>query len=129
MQKIRLLTLTAVLGLLISGNVAGAGTYFRGHHGHNNIHDRHHGHSVLHYAYPILNHLLYRSFSRHHRRPGHNIHRHRGHGFNSGHNRCRRVSKHDYHHGREALIGGTLCYDSYGNPYIVRGSRYIIRYY
>ena len=30
-------------------------------------------------------------------------------------------------YGRRARIGGTMCYDAYGTPYIVRGSRYIIQ--
>lgn len=32
-------------------------------------------------------------------------------------------------YGRRARIGGTMCYDAYGRPYIVQGSRYIIQYY
>ncbi len=32
-------------------------------------------------------------------------------------------------HGRRARIGGTMCYNAYGTPYIVRGSRHIIHYY
>lgn len=42
---------------------------------------------------------------------------------------CRATSKVGYDHGRRARIGGTMCYDTYGTPYIVRGSRYIIQYF
>ena len=42
---------------------------------------------------------------------------------------CRRVSKvgRDSHGGR-ARLGGTLCHDAHGRPYIVEGSRYVIEY-
>jgi hypothetical protein len=43
---------------------------------------------------------------------------------------CHRVTKVEYaRHGRKAKIGGTMCYDRHGNPYIVAGSRYVIHYY
>ncbi len=42
---------------------------------------------------------------------------------------CQPVSKTGYWHGRKAKIGGTMCYDAYGNGYIVNGSRYLIHYY
>lgn len=32
-------------------------------------------------------------------------------------------------YGRRARIGGTMCYDAYGTPYVVQGSRYIIQYF
>jgi len=66
---------------------------------------------------------------------------HRGHGshkrrhYYDGHRHgyyrhdCHKVSKHGYYHGRKAKIGGTMCYDRYGDPYIVQGSRYVIHYY
>ncbi len=41
---------------------------------------------------------------------------------------CRATSKIGFDgYGRRARIGGTMCYDAYGTPYIVRGSRYIIQ--
>ncbi len=50
---------------------------------------------------------------------------HRGYG-----RACHTVSKIGYgDYGRKAKIGGTMCYDSYGNSYIVKGSRYVIHYY
>lgn len=43
---------------------------------------------------------------------------------------CHRTSKMSYDDdGRRAVIGGVTCYDGYGSPYIVQGSRHIIRYY
>lgn len=61
---------------------------------------------------------------------GHKGTRHGGHDrYSRYHRGCRKVSKHGYYHGREAKIGGTMCYDRYGEPYIVQGSRYVIHYY
>ncbi len=42
---------------------------------------------------------------------------------------CHPVSKDGYSRGRHARIGGTMCYDHYGQGYVVRGSRYVIHYY
>ena len=54
-----------------------------------------------------------------------------GHGHGHGHYRkaCHPVYKYGYHNGYRAKIGGTMCYDRYGNGYVVRGSRYVIEYY
>lgn len=41
---------------------------------------------------------------------------------------CRSVYKVDYWNGHKARIGGTQCYDHYGNPYVVPGSRYVVEY-
>ena len=50
---------------------------------------------------------------------------HRGYG-----RACHTVSKIGYDdYGKKAKIGGTMCYDSYGNSYVVKGSRYVIHYY
>ena len=50
---------------------------------------------------------------------------HRGYG-----RACHTVSKIGYDdYGRKAKMGGTMCYDSYGNSYVVKGSRYVIHYY
>lgn len=43
---------------------------------------------------------------------------------------CHATSKAGFDdYGRRVRIGGTMCYNAYGAPYIVRGSRHIIRYY
>ncbi|NIA71157.1 hypothetical protein HBA54_21390 [Pelagibius litoralis] len=41
---------------------------------------------------------------------------------------CHDVTKVGYRHGEKALIGGVMCYDGHGRGYIVKGSRYVIRY-
>ncbi len=67
----------------------------------------------------------------------HGYHRYyRGHGYGAygGSYRylrhCRKVVKfgHD-RFGRRAKIGGTLCFDRYGNSYILSHSRHVIHYY
>jgi len=47
-----------------------------------------------------------------------------------GYRSCRTVSKMGYDaYGNAARIGGTMCYDDYGQGYIVPGSRYIMEVY
>ena len=41
---------------------------------------------------------------------------------------CRSVYRIDYWNGHKARIGGTECFDHYGKPYIVPGSRHVIKY-
>ena len=48
-------------------------------------------------------------------------------GYNAGN--CHPTSKIGYFDGYQGKIGGTMCYDEYGDPYIVRGSRYLIEEY
>lgn len=46
------------------------------------------------------------------------------------HNSCHPVSRLGYdRYGRKVKFGGTMCYDRYGDSYIVKGSRHIIHYY
>jgi len=87
------------------------GHYFLGHsgyHGGYRDHDRHRG-----YAHPgYTGDRAYLS------------------GRREGHGRgCESVSKHGTWEGREARIGGTRCYDRYGEAYVVPGSRYLIESY
>ena len=49
-------------------------------------------------------------------------------GLRAAYGGCHKVSKIGYRNRQKALIGGTACYDRYGNLYIVDGSRYVIRY-
>lgn len=51
------------------------------------------------------------------------VHRYHGGGYD-----CHPVKKKGYFHGRPAKVGGTMCYDRYGNGYIAKGSRYLIKY-
>ena len=53
----------------------------------------------------------------------------KGHGYQSHRPRCEGVFKRGRWHGRPAKVGGTRCFDRYGNGYIVQGSRYLIHYY
>ena len=90
--------------------------------------DHGHGH---HYGYAVAG-AVYgghaRHNSRHHSYSARN--HHDSYSSHSSYSRdCHKVSKHSYYHGREARIGGTQCYDRYGDPYIVSGSRYVIDYY
>lgn len=51
--------------------------------------------------------------------------RFRGHGFRRG---CHRVRRSRFtRHGRRVFFGGIMCYDYWGRPYIVAGSRHFIR--
>lgn len=89
-------------------------------------------------------------FEREHHRPDHahsrsgdrhrSTHQNKGHHFTERHHeherrelyssrKCRTVTKQAYQNGRLAKIAGKLCYDRYGNPYIVRGSRHVVSYY
>ncbi len=67
---------------------------------------------------------------------GHHRHHHYygGHGAYGGGYRylqhCRKVVKTGYDRfGRRAKIGGTMCFDRFGNPYILSHSRHVIHYY
>ena len=67
---------------------------------------------------------------------GHHGHRHYygGHGAYGGSYRylrhCRKVVKTGYDRfGRRAKIGGTMCFDRFGNSYILSHSRHVIHYY
>lgn len=104
------------------GRVVGAflphGRYYH-HSGHNyhrqgHRHHRYHRHHRDRY-YPPRRHYSHTPTYRPHRSY------HRGNG-------CHPVTKTAYHHGRLAKIGGTMCYDAYGNPYVVSGSRYVMHY-
>ena len=91
-----------------------------------------------------------RYFGREHHSAGHghshSRNRHSGHHQKQGHHAaqrqrehdkhgrytsrdCRKVTKQAYQDGRLAKIAGKLCYDRHGNPYIVKGSRHVVRYY
>jgi len=99
---------------------SGGGSYYhRDHHryrgGHSYRHRDHHYYRGNRYYAPP------RAYSH---RPAPRHHQYSRHG--SG---CHAVSKTKYHHGRLAKVGGTMCYDSYGNPYVVSGSRYVMHYY
>ncbi len=45
-----------------------------------------------------------------------------------GPGRCQPMVQQGWWYGRPAEIGSTLCYDAWGNNYVVDGSAYVIRY-
>ena len=95
------------------------------HHG-----DRHHFGREHHTPGQGHSHSRHRH-SRTHLKHGHATqrqHEHDRRGRYTSHE-CRTVIKKAYEHGRLAKIAGKLCYDRHGNPYIVKGSRYVVRYY
>lgn len=85
--------------------------HYKGHHGHKGYGYGHKGYGHGHHG-----HKAY--YGKKH---------YGGHG---GYRKaCHPVYKYGYHRGYRAKIGGTMCYDRYGNGYVVRGSRYVIDYY
>ncbi|MFN3232185.1 MAG: hypothetical protein ACE363_08490 [Alphaproteobacteria bacterium] len=51
-------------------------------------------------------------------------------GFNSGYrNDCHPVTRVKYRGGAPRLVGAIMCYDRYGDSYILRGSRHVLHYY
>lgn len=111
-----------------------AGKYAKGHDGHGHKHGR---------QRRQVEHFVGKHGHGHNHRYGHGRHDYRGNGFRAHHGgyfgrlqvsshghrgACHTVSKIGYRHGQKALIGGTACYDRYGNFYVLEGSRYIIRY-
>jgi len=57
-----------------------------------------------------------RHFRPHHARP------------HPGGNGCRRSTAIGYHYGRKALFGSVVCFNRYGQAYVLPGSRYLIRH-
>lgn len=139
---LKILLVAVIVGLFAT---AGATQGLAGGYGH-----RHHGH---HYGHKQYGHHF--GYKRHHY--GHKRRHHGDHalglvllpfaylfGYAQGqydsaphygsyrrHARgCHFVTKVGYdEYGRRAKFGGTMCYDSYGEPYIVPGSRHIIHFY
>ena len=96
------------------------------HHGHGKHHNyRHHYGNSRHYN---SNH--YRKHNNHSYYPSYSYgyssnYSGNASNYSSGKD-CRPTHKYQYdEHGNEIRINGTLCYNSYGNAYIVPGSRYV----
>lgn len=125
-------------GLHISG---GKHKYHKGH-GHHKSHGHYRRHKhYKHRGRYKSGHWYKNKRYRHGHKYGHGHHykshksRH-GHGYKHGHGYrkaggygCHPVYKYGYHHGYKAKIGGTMCYDGYGNGYVVPGSRYVVETY
>lgn len=154
---IRFTSLAAVILAVLAVSSVGAnpamagGYYNKHHHGHYDGHAGHHYPRIpfVHALGRVIGAFLphprpYYSRDRYYQRPDH-YSRHgdryyapraysrhpapRHHQYRRHASGCHTVSKTEYHHGRLARIGGTMCYDSYGNPYVVSGSRYVMHYY
>jgi len=92
------------------------------HHSSRRHHGAHRGHRGHHDPH---------GHGRRHRSFGHGSHQFGSSGPGRYHegDSCRRVYREDYHRGRPARIGGTLCRDGHGDTYIVPGSRFVAEYY
>ncbi|MCA1780229.1 MAG: hypothetical protein LC637_12865 [Xanthomonadaceae bacterium] len=130
-RTINLALSVGALALLLSfASPATAGGGYQGQYGHGALHAAVAGLAV----YGAISHTRGRGghhAGRHHsRHNGHDRNGHRGGSADYYHDEgCHKVYKRGYYHGREARIGGTQCYDKYGNPYVVAGSRYVAEYY
>ncbi len=115
-----------LLGFTATPAVAGGYALTLGHHN---------GHSHGHYSYNYDHHYSYGhnysyGNSYNYRQPNYYQSRsHNNYNNTSSYSKpCHQVSKtivNDY--GEYQRIGGTMCYDSYGQAYVVKGSRYLIR--
>ena len=86
------------------------------------------------YGYPYYGHSRHYSHGHNYgHRPYRSRHQYgssrqsRRHGYDG--DDCHPTSKSGYHDGYEGRVGGTMCYDDYGDAYIVPGSRYLIERY
>lgn len=108
--------------------------HFKRHHAKRHHFKRHHAKRHFkrhHFKRHKGHHAKRRHFhSRHHHKGKLHSH-HRGHSPRHGYaarGGCHEVTKVGHRHGQKALIGGVMCYDSHGRGYVVKGSRYVIRY-
>lgn len=138
----RLITLFALsLGVLFTVllpiQTASAGAY-GGHHGyghHGGYYGGGHGHHGRHYGggYGYSNHHYgnhYYSQPSYSQGYGHfgNYATYPAHNYSHQARPCQQVSKYTYdEYGNAHKIAGTMCYDNYGQGYVVDGSRYEVR--
>ena len=136
----------AAIALTFGPGIAEAGGYKHKYHGKH--HSSHHGKhyykhkkgaaivlgtlGVIGWAFHSDGHRYNKHYisksRRHYRR---HKRRHWKHASNYDHGyqgSCHPVKKRGYWRGHRAKIGGTACIDAYGNHYVVKGSRYLIRY-
>ena len=119
-----------LLGLISLPVAAGGYSITLGYGGHNNNHSYGHHYPSKHYNHGYSKHNSYRY--KQHRYPDYQQRNHNS--YNAYGNRssytkpCHQTSKIVVDgYGRYQKIGGTMCYNSYGQGYIVSGSRYKIR--
>lgn len=69
-------------------------------------------------------------FETHHRIRAYEANRRQGHAATSAYNPgCRIVYKESHVNGRPATVSGQMCYDEYGETYIVPNSRQLVEYH
>lgn len=139
----------AAIGLVFSATTADAGGYKHkyGFHGKHYKHYKHYGGATIllgtlgyaltsshkykhHYGYKSHGYRHYGSYRHKHKYYKRRFWKHHyaaddHYGYSR---KCHAVKKVGYWHGYKAKIGGTACKDGYGGYYIVKGSRYLIRY-
>ena len=130
-------TLTIVATLILIGGFlmqpAKAGISISISSGHHHQHSAYCGHNYK------RKHYYQRSYPRKYNSHGYGYRdkNHRRYGKHAGYKNkhlgrydCHAVSKWAYgDYGQKLKIGGTMCYDAYGQSYVVPGSRYLIRQY
>lgn len=100
--------------------------HFKRHHAKRHHFKRHHAKRHHFKRHHFKRHKGHHAKRRHfHRRPHHGHFSRHGYAARGG---CHEVTKVGHRHGQKALIGGVMCYDGYGRGYVVKGSRYVIRY-
>ena len=135
MQSLKPLLMTTLLitaSAFSAPALAGGGitiTFGSGHYSHYGSRHSHHRRTYSHRSYRHgssagrRHHKVYRK--NYVPRTGHYAgHQQYRHGASQG---CHPVHKWvTDHHGKQTQIGGTKCYDAYGNGHVVPGSRYVI---
>ncbi|MHA1599289.1 MAG: hypothetical protein ACTSW2_00570 [Alphaproteobacteria bacterium] len=144
--------IVAAFGLgLIGATISTAGTALAAGEGDRRVYD---GYSAYNYVGALLygSSHYYRQGHGYKQRRAHRQARRHGHRKQFTYSPKRRAHNHNTHnhntmsyqavrpchatgkagfddYGRRVRIGGTMCYDAYGTPYIVKGSRHIIHNY
>ena len=114
----------------VSGAIVGGLIGWSSGYGYPRAHHQRYGHHHRPYYAPRRHHRphYYGGHSRRHYSYSDGAYNDR-HSYRHTNNRaCHPVYKHGYWHGRPAKVGGTMCYNRYGNGYVVSGSRYLIHY-
>lgn len=108
--------------------------HYSGHHGsrfghHGGVHGFGNGHAIV----PYDPGIVYRGplgFEYHRAlRHGHSLHREDYAATSDYYSDCRTVYKETHVYGRAAMVSGLMCYDEYGNPYVIPESRRVVDYY
>ena len=117
----RIIAALAASALLLGTTPAMAGGY--GHYGHYRHHG-HHGHGAAYLVGGLLGGLVLGSLLTRAATPPPSYYAPPQPALGG----CRPTTGTGYLNGRPAQFGGTMCYDAYGNAYIVRGSEHFLGY-